>query len=160
MDTLQKAKCSVRIGSNNYNCFSYADDILVCSTTVTGVQYLINTATEYVQKHGLNFNSNKTSCMIMGGNPFTSLPQCNIDFQPLQIVKNRRYLGTHFLDLSGTAHCSNRNAANTRTFYSLMRAGMKYPKLDSNIVVNIFQSTVQSVSQFGCHSIFVSKRNM
>ena len=50
--------------------------------------------------------------------------------------------------------------ASTRAFYSLMRAGIKYPELDSNIVVNIFRSTVQSVSQFGCHSIFVSKRNM
>ena len=39
--TLQKAKCSVRIGSNNYNCFCYADDILVCSTTVTDLQYCI-----------------------------------------------------------------------------------------------------------------------
>ena len=160
VDTLQKAKCGVRIGSNNYNCFCYADDILVCSTTVTGLQYLINTATEYVQKHGLNFNSNKTSCMIMGGNPFTSLPQWNIDGQPLQIVKNLRYLGTDFGDLSGTAHCSNRNTASTRAFYGLMRAGIKYPELDSNIVVNIFRSTVQSVTQFGCHSVFVSKRNM
>ena len=80
--------------------------------------------------------------MIMGGNPFTSLPQWNSDGQLLQIVKNRRYLGTHFGDLSGTAHCSNRNTASTRPFYSLMRAGMKYPKLDSNIIVNIFQSTV------------------
>ena len=160
VDTLQKAKCGVRIGSNNYNCFCNADDILVCSTTVTGLQYLINTATEYVQKHGLNFNSNKTSCMIMGGNPFTSLPHWNIDGQPLQIVKNLRYLGTDFGDLSGTAHCSNRNTASTKAFYGLMRAGIKYPELDSNIVVNIFRSTVQSVTQFGCHSIFVSKRNM
>ena len=59
--------------------------------------------------------------------------------QPLQIVKNLRYLGTDFGDLSGTAHCSNRNTASTRAFYILMRAGIKYPELDSNIVVNIFK---------------------
>ena len=37
-----------------------------------------------------------------------------------------------------------------------MRAGIKYPEPDSNIVVN----SKYSVSQFGCHSIFVSQRNM
>ena len=76
----------------------------------------------------------------------TSLPQWNIDGQPLQIVKNLRYLGTDFGDLSGTAHCSNRNTASTRAFYGLMRAGIKYPELDSNILVNIFHKVQCRVS--------------
>ena len=104
---------------------------------------MINTATEYVPKHGLNFNSNKTSCMIMGGNPFTSLPQWNMvsHFKLLKILYTFLYTLYTLTDLEIYLVLHTvliETTASTRAFYSLMRAGIKYPELDSNIVVNIF----------------------
>ena len=39
---LNNLDCGTRIGSQNYNIFAYADDILLISTTVTGLQTLID----------------------------------------------------------------------------------------------------------------------
>ena len=51
-----------------------------------GSRNLINIATEYIGEHGLRFNPNKTTCMIMGGNPFTIMPTWKIQDVPLRIV--------------------------------------------------------------------------
>ena len=39
---LNNLECGTRIGSENYNIFAYADDILLIGTTVTGLQTLID----------------------------------------------------------------------------------------------------------------------
>ena len=36
-----------------YSLICYADDILLCSTTVTGLQKMINIASDYIHKMGL-----------------------------------------------------------------------------------------------------------
>ena len=36
VNKLQSSDCGVRIGKNNFNCVCYADDLLLCSLTVTG----------------------------------------------------------------------------------------------------------------------------
>ena len=48
---------------NCYNAFCYADGILLCSTTITGLQNLINISVDYVVKFGLRFNPIKTACI-------------------------------------------------------------------------------------------------
>ena len=63
---LQSNSHGVTIKGLHFNTFCYADDILICSTSVTGLQELINIATSYIVSHGLKFNPKKTSCYIMG----------------------------------------------------------------------------------------------
>ena len=55
--------------------FCYADDILLCSLTVTGLQRLIDVANMYISSHGLCFNPTKTECIIFGPRCFTSDPK-------------------------------------------------------------------------------------
>ena len=139
IEKLQNAPCGVRIGDHNYNCFCYADDILLlCSTTVTGLQKLINIATEYIGEHGLRFDPNKTTCMIMGGNPFTIMPTWKIKDVPLRIVDTIKYFGTDFADLNGKEHINNWVKATNRAFFALQRSGVKYPDVRSRAVIDIF----------------------
>ena len=63
IDKLQECHHGVTIGKCCYNTFCYADDILLCSTTMTGLQELINIATDYVNQFGLRFNPARTICM-------------------------------------------------------------------------------------------------
>ena len=62
-----------------YNVFAYADDLLLASTSVTGLQKLIDIADSYVTSTGIRFNPSKTTCMIYGTNPFTSNPKWEIE---------------------------------------------------------------------------------
>ena len=62
------------IDGNNYNVFTYANDLLLASTTATGLQLLIDKAVHYINEHGLKFNPQKTKCSIYGRNPFNVAP--------------------------------------------------------------------------------------
>ena len=62
--------CGISNEKENYNVFAYADDLLVCSLSVTGLQKLIDTESVNVEQHGFKLNSNKTKCMVFGKHPF------------------------------------------------------------------------------------------
>ena len=60
IDKLSQEKCGVQIGDRQYNVMNYADDVLLLSTSVSGLQTLINTATQTIGEQGLHFNPAKT----------------------------------------------------------------------------------------------------
>ena len=74
INKLDNMTCGITINNTNYSVFAYADDILLLSTTASGLQKLIDIAGEYLVQHGLQFNPSKSHCMISGGNPFISVP--------------------------------------------------------------------------------------
>ena len=47
IDDLSRMTIGISINDATYNVFCYADDLLLCSTTVTGLQTLINEANTY-----------------------------------------------------------------------------------------------------------------
>ncbi len=56
----------IRIGAKLFNSFAYADDISLVSSTVPGLQELINICTDYSSLWRFNFGINKTKCMLVG----------------------------------------------------------------------------------------------
>ena len=44
---LNSEECGISIGQNHFNVFCYADDLLLCSLTLSGLQKLINVANKY-----------------------------------------------------------------------------------------------------------------
>jgi hypothetical protein len=100
IEELNKMNCGIRIGAKNFNLYCYADDILLSSTTVTGLQSLIDVAVNNITKNGLRFNPSKTECMIVGGNPFIKMPTWTIHKVPLSTTDNLKYQGTQLSDLS------------------------------------------------------------
>ena len=93
IDELESCDGGVAIGNKRFNVFCYADDILIASTTVTGLQNLINVANIYITNHGLRFNPSKTTCIINGKNPFLSKPKWYIGESSLETVQHMEYLG-------------------------------------------------------------------
>ena len=104
IDRLQSCKYGVNISGLHLNTICYADDILLCSASVSGLQKLINIATEYIISHGLRFNLVKTVGLIKGPNPFTTTPQWNMDGVALKLEETITYLGTTIGDKNGKVH--------------------------------------------------------
>ena len=46
---------------DTYNVFCYANDLIIASLSVTGLQEMIHAATSYIVDHRLNFNPAKTT---------------------------------------------------------------------------------------------------
>ena len=82
---LNSEECGISIGQNHFNVFCYADDLLLCSLTVSGLQKLINIANKYILEHGLAFNPAITRCMTFGRKTLTSAPLWNINDEHLGI---------------------------------------------------------------------------
>ena len=109
MNELQNCDSGICIGSVKYNIYCYADDLLLSSTTVTGLQHLINKANCVISKIGLKFNPQKTECLIVGINPFTSMPQWYLNGASLSLSDSLTYLGTCLGDQRGQEHVAKRS---------------------------------------------------
>ena len=66
IEELSRQDGGISIACMKLNVFCYADDILLSSTTVTGLQGLIEKAVDYINRHGFRFNPSKTKCVIFG----------------------------------------------------------------------------------------------
>ena len=123
------------------------------------MQKLLDIASEYIDNHGLKFNPGKTSCVIFEKNLFSASPVCKLDDTVLKIESSMKYLGTSLGDLSGSLHKETRIKAATRAFYGVQRAGIASPNVNSDIVMDIHKSCVNSVLHFGCCNIYINKIN-
>ena len=94
INTLPNCNHGVNINRLHLSTFCYADYIFVYSLSVTGLQKMINIATEYIENHGLKFKPHKTICHIMGQNPVTTVPRWYINGVSLDIEDKFTYLGS------------------------------------------------------------------
>ena len=140
IEKLQVSNCGVKLNNKNYNCYSYADDILLSSLTVTGQQQLLDIANEYITDHGLLFNPDKTVCMIYGNNPFTEQPRWHMNNTSLKQENSMKYLGTTFGDSGGKSHINNRIKAATRASFGLLSAGVERPNVIPSVAIDIYQT--------------------
>ena len=139
----------INIGGN-FNIICYADDILLASTTSSGLQKLIDSAVQYVELHGLRFNANKTNCFIIGNNPFVSTPKWYINNCELEIRESINYLGATIGNKCSTVHTGNRVSACRKAFCSLQGAGLCNNGVSTDTGVHVWSATCKSILQYGC----------
>ena len=113
---------------------------------------MINIATEYIQNHGLRFNTLETICHIKGQNPFTKIPRCYINAVSLDTEDKLTYLGSIMEENGGKKHCENRCRAAHRSFYGLQGAGIKSPGVNPQRALHLFNVGVSSTLTYGCAS--------
>ena len=75
VDALSKCPGGISINNDSFNVFCYADDLILASLSVTGLQELIDTASSYIIAHGLKFNASKIICTSLGAKHFETTPQ-------------------------------------------------------------------------------------
>ena len=150
----------ISIGSQKFNVYCYADDILLMSTTVSGLQGLIDTSVKYISKHGLKFNHNKTNCMISGGNPFVVKPKLYIEKNILSIANNIDYLGATLGDNSGNCHVKNRISACRKAFYALQSIGLNNPALNIDVGCYLWSVICKSTISYACEAIYLKKSHL
>ena len=159
IDELSNMDGGVSIGNDKYNVFCYADDILLASTTASGLQNMIDHADTYVNNHGLRFNPGKTKCVINGKNPFIYDPSWYVSGFKLTVVDQVEYLGAYVGNKCVDKHIEMRFRKFRRSFYGLQGAGLCNNGLDINTAIHVFKSACQSVVTYGCEALYLSKRN-
>ena len=54
----------MELGNINFSCLMYADDVVLLSTSETGLQSCLNKLSIYCASHGLTVNLKKTNILI------------------------------------------------------------------------------------------------
>ena len=76
---LDSVEQGVMIGDTKYNTCAYADDITVFSSSVTGLQSLIDVCDSYAEKWRFSFGISETKCMSSHGSLFVDSPSWKLD---------------------------------------------------------------------------------
>ncbi len=128
----------------------YADDLLLVSTTVAGLQRLINYANHYVVEHGLSFNPIKTNCVTFG--------KCHLDGAKwtlnnteLLISDELNYLGA--IMSSCHAHQQKRMKACRQGFYGLQASGLCDNGVKPDVAAHLWKAMLQPVLLYGTQSL-------
>ena len=159
IEQLSSTPEGLRIHNVSYNVFCYADDLLLASTTVTGLQSLINCATKYVMENGLCFDPRKTSCLLKGTCHFATSPKWFIRDTALMIKEEMDYLGVKIGNSSGMYHSKNRicRRACRRAFFSLQGAGSCEDGVRPETMAELWTKACAPVLIYGCHCVHLLK---
>ena len=147
----------IRIGNYAFNVFCYADDILLTSLTVTGLQKLIDLANNRLSDIGLNFNVEKTSCVIFGKN-FLLNPRWTLNNSVITVKDKIDYLGATLND--SDVHINNRISKCRKAFYNLQGAGMCSNGVEPRVISYLWKAALQPIILYGNECFPLSSRNV
>ena len=160
VDTLSHCAGGLRIKDTTYNVFCYADDLLLCSLTPTGLQNLIDTANRYITEYGLSFNPAKTECMIFGPCTLESRPKWELNSINLKETDSIKYLGVTLSYRKPYLHIQERISACRRAFYSLQGAGLGNTVTDARAVSYIWNTAIRPVLLYGLNCTHINRGYM
>ena len=157
---LNSLQCGIRIIYIIYNVFCYADDILLASSTPSGLQTLINESVTYATDNGLRFNPAKTMCVTLGRGMTCSTPTWTIDSCSLDHEDGVAYLGAVLRKDRGASHVIRRTAAAQKAFYGLQAAGLHFNGVEPFVASKLYTVGVRTVLTYGAECIDISKSSM
>jgi hypothetical protein len=155
---LSNMPCGICIDGTTYNLCCYADDLLLCSLTTSGLQHLIDAADDYITQHGLRFNPSKTTCVTFGKSPFTNR-QWYLQGTPLTETSSVKHLGV-MLSNDTRCHAESRIQAARRAFYSLQGAGLCVNGCNPGTIAHIYNTALRPVLTYGLESVHMGKTVM
>ena len=152
---LSNMPCGVAIDDVKYNVCCYADDLLLCSLTIKGLQQLINEANTYITEHGLRFNPLKTTCVTFGKCSYTR--RWTLDGTVLQEANEVKHLGV-ILANDSHSHGESRMKAARRAFYSLQGAGLCQNGSSPYTAAHTYSVAVRPVLTYGLECVYQQKK--
>ena len=76
----------------SYAAFGYADDLLLLSPIIHGLEMLVKTSESFASGYGVTFNAKKTACICFGKNTCPLQRQVNVNGQHVKWKDKVKYL--------------------------------------------------------------------
>ena len=136
---------------------AFADDLILVSSTLSGLQSLVDICVRYGYKHNLKFNHNKTQYLISGKSPLADIT-IQLDGKTILPQDRLKHLGflwgksSNLLKLSH--HVDYRVSEMWSVVSSLITGGVRH--LHPNQIVNIFKTLVTPKLLYGLELVKLS----
>ena len=90
---LRETDVGCHVGHMSYAAFGYADDLLLLSPSIHGLEMLVETSESFASEYGVTFNAKKTECICFGKNACPLQRQVNVSGQRIKWKDKVKYLG-------------------------------------------------------------------
>ena len=98
---IERTGIGCHIGHHFYGGLGYADDVVLLSPTVYGLQLLINTCEKFATEHNVTFDSRKTVCTYFGSRNIIACRQVSLNSVKIPWQISVKHLGNYLnYDLS------------------------------------------------------------
>jgi len=94
---LRRTDMGCHIKNHFYGCFLYADDIILLSPSVNGLQVMLNVCYSTSSALLLKFNCSKSYCIQFGKGCSKSIDLMSLGDNSISWVDSLKYLGVHFM---------------------------------------------------------------
>jgi hypothetical protein len=94
---LQECGHGCVINKQFVGCVMYADDVLLISASIGGLQKLLDVCHKYCEVVGLVLNAKKSNCVMIGKFNNTNISNMEIGGIPIVWSKTLKYLGVYFI---------------------------------------------------------------
>jgi len=160
IDTLSQDDAGVVINNHKYNVFNFADDVLLASYTISGLQRLLNIAAATISNDGLKFNPAKTVCSTFGPCHYSRDPTWSLNGITLRNQTHIKYLGAT-LGMNGSkTHTDERISAAQRNFYALQAAGLHRDGVEPQTAGFLHKTVIAPTLTYGCSAISMRKTDI
>ena len=90
---LRETDVGCHVGHMSYAAFGYADDLLLLSPSMHGLDILVKTSESFASEYGATFNAKKTECICFSKNACPLQRQVNVNGQHVKWKDKVKYLG-------------------------------------------------------------------
>ena len=160
---IDHSECGLKIGKTKVNGFAYADDITLLSSSITGLQRLINMCTSYADTWRFSFGAQKSKTMHIGHTKFRTQPQWYLG-EPSNVISSVTELNLLGVIYSSSrkydCHVSNRVSAARRAMFRFHKVGWCYPGLSTEAKTYLWQSVGICSLTYGMDCINLTRKNL
>ena len=90
---LRETDVGCHVGHMSYAAFGYADDLLLLSPSIHGLEILVKTSESFASEYGVTFNAKKTECICFSKNACPLQRQVKVNGQHVKWKVKVKYLG-------------------------------------------------------------------
>ena len=158
---LKNTDTGIRIDDLLLNTCAYADDVTIFSSTIPGLQQLINISAAYAKKWRFSFSTKKTKCIVLGTMLTSKAPTWYLNDHPVHCSEEVDILGITFQsNKKSDAHINNRVSACRKSVFALASAGMSYPGLNSDIKAYIWKTIGIPTLSYGMDCLPLTEKDI
>jgi len=144
----------VCLGNNYFNSMSWADDLVLISSTEAGLQNALDSLSNYCHRWSISINPEKTNCMVLSKRK--SKLKCNFSLNGTELkqLHSVTYLGFNLTyNMDSKVMIEDRIRKANRAAY-VLRQGLSSSGdnniIDVKIACNLFDKMVSPILLYGC----------
>lgn len=144
-------KCvPLKLGHKHINSLSWADDLVLMSSSPAGLQRCLDKLYDYCYKWGLSVNQDKTKCMVINDHSKSSSHIFYYNQHILENVTSYTYLGFHMHRSNKMSYTvEDRVKKSKRMIYPIKQLAMVGSNRNIPVAISVFDKQVIPVLLYG-----------